>query len=126
MIYGIGTDVVSIKRIDAACQKHGMRFVERILNATERVEHATQVSPMHYLAKRFAVKEAFSKAFGTGIGASMSWHDVWVTHHANGRPSIEVSETLQAKLTAKNIIAVHVSITDEATVAIAFVTLETK
>jgi len=126
MIFGIGTDIVEIKRIEAAYQKHGERFVARILNALELAEYATAVSPMHYLAKRFAVKEAFSKAFGTGIGQSINWHDVWVTHAASGRPNIEVSETLRAKLASKNIIATHVSITDETNTAVAFVVIETK
>jgi holo-[acyl-carrier protein] synthase len=124
MIYGIGTDIVSIKRIEDACEKNGERFAARILNATELIEYAAQLSPMHFLAKRFAVKEAFSKAFGTGIGEVIRWHDVWVTHADNGRPTIEVSESLQAKLSAQNIVATHVSITDETTYACAFVVLE--
>lgn len=124
MIYGIGTDIVSIKRIEDACQKHGERFAARILNAAELIEYAAQLSPMHYLAKRFAVKEAFSKAFGTGIGETIGWHDVSVTHAQSGRPMIAVSALLQAKLTAQNITATHVSITDENAYACAFVVLE--
>jgi holo-[acyl-carrier protein] synthase len=126
MIYGIGTDIVEIKRIEDALEKHGERFPARILNTFEIAEYATQASPMHYLAKRFAVKEAFSKAFGTGIGESIGWHDVWITHVQNGRPIIAVSATLEAKLTAQQIIATHVSITDETSYASAFVVLETK
>ncbi len=141
VIYGIGTDIVTIKRIDEVHQKHGERFLHRILCEAEIADynvlveqerlaknHETQALARRlstFLAKRFAVKEAFSKAFGTGIGEAVNWHDVRVTHDLVGKPSLAVSDALQAKLAAKQICAMHVSISDEMEHAIAFVVLET-
>ena len=65
MIYGIGTDLVEIKRIEDSLHRHGDKFAQRILNAAEITEYAQSAQPARFLAKRFAAKEAFSKA---GIG----------------------------------------------------------
>ncbi len=127
MIYGIGTDIVVIRRIEEALAKHGDRFLNRILCAEEMVEYATsaKIAPARYLAKRFAVKEAFSKAFGTGIGVVVGWHDVRLAHDNKGKPLIAVSDILQTKLLIEKIGATHVTISDEAEHTIAFVILET-
>ena len=127
MIYGIGTDIVSIKRIEESLLKFGDRFVQRILNVAEVAEYAQYTGsgqPERFLAKRFAVKEAFSKAFGTGIGAEVSLHDVAVSHDAMGKPMIEASPELAKRLAASGVSAMHVSISDEAEFAIAYVVLE--
>ena len=126
MIYGIGTDIVAVKRIEAALFKHGDRFLHRILNEAEVAEYANTHTPARFLAKRFAVKEAFSKAFGTGIGEAVNWHDVLVTHDAMGKPLLAVSAALQQRLDAAFINQTHVSISDEQEHAIAFVILEKK
>jgi holo-[acyl-carrier protein] synthase len=76
------------------------------------------------VAKRFAAKESFSKAFGTGIGEVVGWHDVWVTHDTNGKPLIAVSPALQLHLDAAGVSRAHLSISDEHDHAIAFVVLE--
>ncbi len=124
MIFGIGTDIVAISRIESAMGKHGDRFVQRILAAAEMEEHAKATQPIKFIAKRFAVKEAFSKAFGTGIGEAVGWHDVWVTHNALGKPEIAVSDALQVRLKAAGITNTHVSISDEVDCAVAYVILE--
>ncbi len=124
MIYGIGTDIVCIKRIEESLAKFGDRFLRRILNTTEVAEYAGNGQPVRFLAKRFAVKEAFSKAFGTGIGADVSLHDVAVSHDAVGKPMIAPSAELAARLAARGVSAMHVSISDEAEYAIAYVVLE--
>lgn len=124
MIFGIGTDIVTVKRIEDALFRHGDRFLHRILSELEVAEYANTSAPARFLAKRFAVKEAFAKAFGTGIGESVGWHDVRVTHDARGKPSVAVSEALQTRLDAAGICRSHVSISDEQDHAIAFVVLE--
>ena len=124
MIFGIGTDIVTVKRIEDALFRHGDRFLHRILSELEVAEYANTSAPARFLAKRFAVKEAFAKAFGTGIGESVGWHDVRVTHDQHGKPSVAVSEALQTRLSAAGICRSHVSISDEQDHAIAFVVLE--
>ena len=124
MIYGIGTDLVNIKRIEEALLRFGDRFLHRILSEEEVAEYAQTSQAARFVAKRFAAKEAFSKAFGTGIGESVGWHDVSVSHDESGKPLIRTSEVLQAKLYARQIIHTHLSITDEAEQALAFVVIE--
>ena len=124
MIAGIGTDIVSIKRIEDALFRHGDRFLHRILAEAEVAEYANSRTPARFLAKRFAVKEAFSKAYGTGIGAECGWHDVRIGHEMSGKPLIHASAALQMRMTARNIAQSHVSISDEADTVVAFVILE--
>ena len=125
MIYGIGTDIVSIKRIEDALFRFGDRFLHRILNETEVAEYAQSAQPARFLAKRFAAKEAFSKAFGTGIGGEIAWHDVAVGHDQRGKPIINSSPQLLTRLAKSDIKNSHISISDESEHAIAFVVLET-
>ena len=124
MIFGIGTDIVSIKRIEDSLFRFGDRFLHRVLNEAEVAEYAQTSQPARFLAKRFAVKEAFSKAYGTGIGAEVGWHDVAVTHDARGKPQISTSSALTERLNQQTILFSHVSISDESEHAIAFVVLE--
>ena len=124
MIFGIGTDIVSIKRIEDSLFRFGDRFLHRVLNETEVAEYAKTSQPARFLAKRFAVKEAFSKAYGTGIGAEVGWHDVAIAHDARGKPLISTSSALTERLNQQTILFSHVSISDESEHAIAFVVLE--
>jgi holo-[acyl-carrier protein] synthase len=124
MIYGIGTDLVNIKRIEDALFRFGDRFLHRILSEEEVAEYAQSSQPARFVAKRFAAKEAFSKAFGTGIGEAVGWHDVSVTHDALGKPLIRTSDALAEKLSAQRITQTHLSITDETDQALAFVVIE--
>lgn len=124
MIYGIGADLVNIKRIEDALFRFGDRFLHRILNEEEVFEYAKSSQPARFMAKRFAAKEAFSKAFGTGIGEIVGWHDIRVTHDAFGKPGIETSDALKKVLAIKQIVHSHISITDETEQAIAFVVIE--
>ncbi len=135
MIYGIGSDLVAVNRIEKALGKNGERFLQRILTVTERAEaamlsanqtHMLAEVTARFVAKRFAVKEAFSKAFGTGMGGAVGWQDVAVGHNQNGGPLLEFSDALQKKLAVENIGASHVSISDEADHVLAFVILEKK
>lgn len=124
MIYGIGTDIVSIKRIEDALFRFGDRFLHRVLNESEVGEYAETTQPARFLAKRFAAKEAFSKAFGTGIGAEVNWHDVTISHDQRGRPVFVFSKALAARLNAANVSSSNISISDESEYAIAFVVME--
>jgi holo-[acyl-carrier protein] synthase len=124
MIFGIGTDIVSVKRIEDALYRFGDRFLHRVLCESEVAEYAQTTQPARFLAKRFAAKEAFSKAFGTGIGAEVNWHDVTISHDAHGKPIFVMSPALTERMAAKAITSSHVSISDESEYAVAFVVME--
>lgn len=126
MIYGIGTDIIEIPRIEAALGRFGERFARRILCESELQRFAAHRKPAAYLAKRFAAKEAFTKALGTGIHAPANWHGVWVVNLRSGKPALEFSPALQALLEARGVKRAHVSLTDERELASATVILETE
>lgn len=125
MIYGVGTDLIEIRRIEKALQRFGERFARRILCEPELARFHGHRQPAAYLAKRFAAKEAFSKALGTGIHAPANWHGVWVLNHKSGKPHLEFSDALKRLLEKKGIRSAHVSLTDEKEIASATVILET-
>ena len=124
MIYGIGTDIIEIPRIEAALARFGERFARRILCESELRRFGAHRKPAAYLAKRFAAKEAFSKALGTGIHAPANWHGVWVVNLRSGKPALEFSLALQALLDTRGVKRAHVSLTDERELASATVILE--
>jgi len=124
MIYGVGTDVVEIARIEQALGRFGERFAKKILCEPELRRFAGHRLPASYLAKRFAAKEAFTKALGTGIHAPANWHGVWVVNLPSGKPVLEFSEPLKALLSHRRIGSAHLSLTDERGVAMATVILE--
>ena len=124
MIYGVGTDVVEIERIEKALERFGHRFAERILCEPELKRFTAHRQPAAYLAKRFAAKEAFTKALGTGIHAPANWHGVWVRNLPSGKPVLEFSEDLTRLLEHRKILHSHLSLTDERGVAMATVILE--
>jgi holo-[acyl-carrier protein] synthase len=124
MIYGIGTDVVEIERIQKALARFGDRFARRILCDPELKRFAAHRLPANYLAKRFAAKEAFTKALGTGIHAPANWHGVWVTNLPSGKPTLNFTTELQRLLSKRGVTSAHVSLSDERGVAFATVVLE--
>jgi len=124
MIYGVGTDVVEIGRIEKALERFGERFARRILCPPELKRFSTHRLKASYLAKRFAAKEAFTKALGTGIHAPANWHGVWVENLPSGKPVLKYSEKLRQLLEKRGISSAHVSLTDERGVAFATVILE--
>jgi holo-[acyl-carrier protein] synthase len=126
VILGIGTDLVEIGRIELALERWGERFARRILVPYELDRFAAHRKPAAYLAKRFAAKEAFSKAIGTGIHHPVNWHNISVVNHASGRPYLELSAALAAFVQSRGVLSVHVSLTDERGMAAAFVVLEGK
>jgi len=125
MIYGVGTDLIEIKRIERVLARFGDRFARRILCEPELKRFRAHRQPVAYLAKRFAAKEAFTKALGTGIHAPATWHGVWVVNLKSGKPQLEFSNELKKLLKEKHIQRSHLSLTDEREMACATVILET-
>jgi len=122
-IFGIGTDLVEISRI-AASLARSEALVSRVLTDSERTDYAAAAQPAAFLAKRFAAKEACAKAFGTGIGADLSFQDFEITHDANGRPYLRWLPKAKALAVRLGVGAAHLSISDERDYATAYVVLE--
>ena len=124
MILGIGTDLCDVGRIERALERFGERFAERILVPSELERFRRHRKRAAYLAKRFAAKEAFSKALGTGIRFPVNWHGVWVRNLPSGKPVLEFSDPLKSLLAHHGVGSSHLSLTDEKGVAMATVILE--
>jgi holo-[acyl-carrier protein] synthase len=124
LIFGIGTDIVSIHRIASALARHGEPFAQRILAPEEWDGFIANAQPSRFLAKRFAAKEAFAKALGTGIRAPVTWHNIRVTHDELGKPILDFAQELAVLLECHAIRSHHLSISDEKEMAAAFVVLE--
>jgi holo-[acyl-carrier protein] synthase len=124
MIYGVGNDVVEIGRIEKALERFGERFARRILCEPEMKRFSGHRNPAAYLAKRFAAKEAFTKALGTGIRHPANWHGVWVKNLPSGKPVLEYSAALRALLEKRRVTNAHLSLSDEREMAFATVILE--
>jgi holo-[acyl-carrier protein] synthase len=88
MILGTGIDIIEVARIASSFEKFGDRFVNRILLPGEIAYCLSHKSPGPFLAARFAAKEAVSKAFGTGIGASLGWRDIEIRRKDSGEPFV--------------------------------------
>ena len=124
MIYGIGTDIVSIERIQNILNKNRDGFINRVLTDHEKALFTNKADSAAFCAKRFAAKEAFSKALGTGIGRVVSFQDLTVRSNEHGKPYFMPSEKLRLYLQEKGIKHGHLSISDESQNALAFVVLE--
>lgn len=125
MIFGIGNDIVDVRRIDDSLQLHGRRFAERILTPRELEEFDASNNPAHYLAKRFAAKEATAKALGCGFRHGMSMKHIRVSRDELGKPGLDFSKVAEEKAQQAGIVSSHLSLSDERHYAIAFVVLET-
>ncbi len=125
MIYGIGTDIVRVARMQKNIDNHGDAFAERILTAAEKKDYANDARKAHFLAKRFAAKEATAKAMGTGFSNGLSLQHIGVSHDAAGKPQLEFSGYAAEFVSAKGITQSHISLADEEDHAVAFVTLST-
>ena len=123
MISGIGTDIVQIQRIKEALDKLGDRFAQRILTEREFAQFQTSPKPEAFLAKRFAAKEATSKALGTGIG-KVSFQDIEVSNNAMGAPQLTLSGQAMVIQQKERIHSLHLSLSDEQDSAVAFVVFE--
>ena len=124
MIYGVGTDIVEVERIEKALERFGEKFAKRILSDSELKRFQGHRQKANFLAKRFAAKEAFTKALGTGIHAPANWHGVWVKNLPSGKPVLEFSSALQDLMRKRKILNHHLSLADERGMAVATVILE--
>lgn len=124
MIYGIGTDIVAVKRLAGVLERHGESFLDRVLAPEERAELPAAAEPRaRFLARRWAAKEAFAKAFRTGVRGVVSLAAVRVTHEESGAPVLAFADEL-AKILAQRHLKPHLSISDEHDYAVAFVVIE--
>ncbi|MFW6346790.1 MAG: holo-ACP synthase [Halomonas sp.] len=124
MILGIGTDIARVARFERAMQRHGGRFALRLLGELERERLRDHSAPAAFLAKRFAAKEAFVKALGTGLRRGMRWTEIQVVNDALGRPSLVLAGRAHELAMTTGVRAIHLSISDEEALAVAFVVLE--
>ena len=126
MIAGIGTDIVKVNRIQESLHRYGDKFARRILSETEMQSFLQSGKKSHFLAKRFAAKEAAAKAMGTGFRGGLSLRDIEVTNNDHGRPLLRFSGIAHSLLLQRNINRWHISLTDEIEYAVAFVVLESE
>lgn len=123
MICGIGTDIVRVARMAADLERYGERFARRILTPSELEEFRSCNRPSHFLAKRFAAKEAVVKALGTGFRNGLSLQQIGVAHDHYGRPLLKYTGATADLCRSRSISHSHLSLADEEDYAIAFVTL---
>lgn len=129
MIVGIGTDLVEIGRIAAALERHGERFAQRILGPDELQRFAARRRAcerrgLAFLATRFAAKEAISKALGLGMRRPMNWRAVEILNAPGGAPQARAHGALAEHLVQRGL-RLHVSVTDERALAMAYAIAET-
>lgn len=124
MIFGVGTDVLELSRIQATYDRFGDHFVQRILMEEELQLFRRSKQPVRFLAMRFAGKEATVKAMGTGFAHGIWMRDVGITSNEWGRPIVIWSERGQRVCDRLGIAAGHVSLTDDAGLVIAFAVVE--
>ena len=130
MIYGIGTDICDIRRMQATWERRGERFALKVLGPHEIEVFRTRYAKVPargiaYLATRFSAKEAFSKAIGLGMRMPMTWRDCELVKASSGKPEIRLHGALAAWFDARGLRA-HVTVTDESEYAASFVVVETK
>lgn len=127
MIFGIGTDIIAIPRLQRALERRGELFARHILADAEWNEYLATRDKPRFLAKRFAVKEAFSKACGTGLRAPLGLQRIWVEHDELGKPLLAVAAEVDVWLKGKTAggWVGHVSISDEKEMVVAYVLIET-
>jgi holo-[acyl-carrier protein] synthase len=124
MIYGIGIDVVEPQRMARLLDKYGERFARRILTPSEWPGFGKTVKPVLFLANRFAAKEAFSKAMGTGFRYPVTLQCISVVQNAAGKPGLAFHPNLEQLVQSRGIVSHHLTISDETNLACACVVLE--
>jgi holo-[acyl-carrier protein] synthase len=124
MIYGIGIDVIQPQRVARLFDKYGERFVCRVLTPQERLRFELSRQKVQFLANRFAAKEAFSKAMGTGFRYPVTLQNISVVQNPLGKPELAFSNTLSLQVNEAGICGHHLTISDESSMACACVVLE--
>lgn len=123
MIFGIGTDIVRVARMQKNLERYGERFAERLLGPDELDAFRRNARPAHFLAKRFAAKEATAKAMGTGFTGGLAFHHIAVDHEPAGRPVLSFTGKAAEFMQENAIATAHLSLSDEDEYAIAYVIL---
>ncbi len=128
MIIGLGNDIVDIRRIEKTLENYGDRFVQRIFTETEQKKSDGRAQRAASYAKRFAAKEACSKALGTGFNAGVFWRDLGVVNEPSGRPTMELTggaaKRLREMTPVGHTVRVHLTMTDDHPYAQAIVIIE--
>ncbi len=124
MIYGVGTDLVEPARVATLLEKYGERFARRVLSAAEWPAYQKAPRRDLFLAGRFAAKEAFSKALGTGLRHPATLGAISVQQDRLGKPSLAFAPALERLLRERGIVRHHLSLSHERSLACAFVVLE--
>jgi holo-[acyl-carrier protein] synthase len=124
VIFGVGTDIVELVRIQQTYERFGMHFVDRLLMDEERALFERSKWPVRFLAMRFAAKEATVKAMGTGFAHGMWIRDVGIVNNPWGRPLVIWSARGQGVCKELGIAAGHVSLSDDAGLVLAFAVVE--
>ena len=124
MIVGIGIDLVDVSRIERLLGDYGDQFARRILAEAERTAFAASARPAGFLANRFAAKEAFSKALGTGLRYPVTLHAISVSSDSVGKPVFGFHGPLPDYLASRGVARHHLSLTHEKGMACAVVVLE--
>ncbi len=128
MIIGLGSDLIDIRRIERSLEKFGDRFVQRIFTEIEQQKSDRRRLRAASYAKRFAAKEACSKALGTGLSRGVFWRDMGVINLPGGKPTMHLTNgaalQLQRLMPPGHRAAIHVTITDDFPLAQAFVVIE--
>lgn len=122
-IWGIGSDIVKVSRIEKILDRHRDSFLKRVYSEHEIDYAYARHRPALHLAARFAAKEAFVKALGLGIGKELSWRDVGVVNQSGGKPELAFSQRASVSLRQHNLTA-SLSLAHEQEFALAFVVLE--
>ena len=124
MIYGIGIDLVSIKRIKEVIDRWGMRFINRVFTDREIDFCLKRPKSAQAFASRFAAKEAFSKAIGLGMRKGITWRDIETLQQASGKPDLKISGKSLSLCEQERITNWHITLSDENGFSIAVVVLE--
>ena len=115
-IFGIGTDIVNIKRMEKSLKKYGLKFKNKIFSKKEILYCEKKKNPSSYYAKRFAAKEAFSKALGTGIRKGIDFKNIEISNNSKGKPMIKLKGStlkyLKRKLKNKKY-SIYLSLSDD-------------
>ena len=130
MILGIGTDLANIDRIQGVLSRYGDRFRNRVFTETEQAKASRRKDEAGTYAKRWAAKEACSKALGTGLRMGIAWRDMSVINLSSGQPVMEVTGWAKNRLDemtpSDHEAVVHVSLTDDHPWAQAYVVIEAR
>lgn len=128
MIIGLGSDLIDIRRVEKTLERHGDRFVQRVFTPIEQKKSDKRRMRAASYAKRFAAKEAMSKALGTGLSRGVYWRDMGVVNLPSGKPTMQLTngalKQLESMMPEGMAPHIHLTITDDDPLAQAFVIIE--